>query len=92
MTHFTLKEADDRITDLRGGGVLLARVRRDGSVYYLSQDAAFKQKVDAILVQLYAKQAIAREENHRRFNAESKADEDRRAVATERALFEGLGE
>ena len=47
--------------------------------------------MDGILAQIVAKQLIAREENTRLFNAESKAREEQRAIAAERALAMGLG-
>lgn len=91
---FTLMSNNDRdhTQNLAIDGTLLATVdRHDVIKYYASEDATFRKDVDGILAQIVAKQAIAREENHRRFNAESKAREDQRAIAAERALAKGLG-
>ena len=91
---FTLMSNNDRdhTRNLQIDGTILATVDMNDKVrHYASPDATFRKDVDGILAQIMAKEAIAREENTARFNAESKAREEQRAIAAERALAKGLG-
>ena len=84
---------EEAYRELLGGGVTMARVYRNPvlGIFYVSPKPEFKKDVDSILAGILAKEAIAREENTARFNAESKAREDQRAIAAERALAMGIG-